>query len=267
MPHFFLAVLTGLLAAHGPSAASTGPLPWGAATHRIIARVAESRLSKPALAEISRLLGGQTIVDVATWADQIKGERPATGPWHYVDIPITDTTYDSLRWCPDGNCIIGALDRYIAILGDKSRPDSARVEALKFVVHFVEDITQPLHTGDRGDRGGNDVKLTFLGRQSNLHSVWDTGLPTALMLTDDEFVATIEQQLARRTDLARLATGSPRDWAMQSHDVSRDVVYRFLPQSLELNQGYVDACRPALMEQLVRASVRLTAVLERTLGH
>jgi len=267
MPQFFLAVLTGLLAAHGPSAASTGPLPWGAATHRIIARVAESRLSKPALAEINRLLNGQTIVDVATWADQVRGGRPATGPWHYVDIPITDTTYDSLRWCPDGNCVIGALDRQIALLSDKSRPDSVRAEALKWVVHFTGDIHQPLHAGDRGDRGGNDVKLTFLGRQSNLHSVWDTGLPAALNRTDDEFVADIEQQIARRTDLARLAMGSPRDWAMQSHDVARDVVYRFLPQSLELDQSYVDACRAAVMEQLVRASVRLTAVLDRTLGH
>src|SRR5664279_2381701 len=180
MPQFLLALLAGLLATQGPAVPASDAAPWGAAGHRIIARVAESRLSKPALAEISRLLHGQTIVDVATWADQIKGERSATGPWHYVDIPITDTTYDSLRWCPAGNCVVGALERQIAILGDKSRPDSVRSEALKWVVHLTEDIHQPLHAGDRGDRGGNDVKLTFLGQQSNLHSVWDSGLLTAM---------------------------------------------------------------------------------------
>jgi hypothetical protein len=267
MPQFLLALLAGLLVPQGPAGTTPDLAPWGAASHRIIARVAQSRLSKPALAEISRLLGGQTIADVATWADQIKGERSATGPWHYVDIPITDTSYDSLRWCPGGNCVIGALDRQLAILGDKSRPDSLRAEALKFVVHFTEDIHQPLHAGDRGDRGGNDVKLTFLGRQSNLHSVWDTGLPAALNRTDDEFVADIEQLISRRNDLPKLGLGAPSDWALQSHDVSRDVVYRFLPLSLELDQGYVDACRAAVMEQLVRASVRLTAVLDRTLGH
>jgi hypothetical protein len=267
MPQFLLALLAGLLATQGPVVTTTDAAPWGAAGHRIIARVAESRLSQPALAEIRRLLNGQTIVDVATWADQIRNERPAASPWHYVDIPTTDTTYDSLRWCPGGNCVVGALERQIAILGDKSRPDSARSEALKWVVHLTEDIHQPLHAGDRGDRGGNDVKLTMFGKQSNLHSVWDSGLLTAMKLTDDEFVADIEQQIAHRTDLAKLGSGSPPDWAMQSHDVSRDVVYRFLPQSLELDQGYVDACRAAVMEQLVRASVRLTAVLERTLGH
>ena len=267
MPLFLLSLLTGLLAIRGPAVPAPELAPWGAAGHRIIARVAESRLSKPARTEISRLLGGLTIVDVATWADQVRGERPATGPWHYVDIPATDTTYDSLRWCPAGNCVIGALDRQIAILGDRAQPDSLRSEALKWVVHFIGDIHQPLHAGDRGDRGGNDIKLTFLGRQSNLHSVWDSGLLTAMQRTDDEIVADIEQQLARRTDVRTLALGTPSAWAMQSHDVSRDVVYRFLPSSLELDQGYVDACRAAVIEQLVRASVRLTAVLERTLGH
>ena len=267
MPQFLLALLAGLLATQGPTVPTTNAAPWGAAGHRIIARVAESRLSQPARAEIRRLLAGQSIVDVATWADQVRSARPSTSPWHYVDIPITDTTYDSLRWCPEGKCVVGALERQIAILGDKSRPDSVRSEALKWVVHLTEDIHQPLHAGDRGDRGGNDVKLTFMGKQSNLHSVWDSGLLTAMKLTDDEFVADIEQQVAHRNDLAKLGLGSPADWALQSHDVARDVVYRFLPQSLELDQGYVDACRTAVMEQLVRASVRLAAVLDRTLGH
>ena len=277
MPQFILAILAGLLAIQGPAGPATAAAPWGAEGHRIIARVAESRLSKPALAEIRRLLAGQTIADVATWADQVRSERPATAPWHYVNIPITTTKYDSLRVCPDGNCVVGALERQIAILGDKSRPDSARSEALKWVVHLTADIHQPLHAGDRGDRGGNDVKLTFFGAQSNLHSVWDSGLLTAMKVTEDDLVANIEREIARRDSLAMHGTGQadwfatksggPREWAMQSHDVARDVAYRFLPASLELGQDYVDASRAAVMEQLVRASTRLAEVLKRTLGH
>jgi hypothetical protein len=267
MPQFLLTLFAGLLASQGPSLPATEPAPWYGTTHVVIARVAAARLSGTTLAEIGRLLGGQSIADVATWADDVKRERPATAPWHYVDIPITDTAYDSLRWCAAGNCVIGALERQIAILGDKSRPDSARSEALRWVVHLVGDVHMPLHAGDRGDRGGNDVKLTFLGTQSNLHSVWDGGLLKAMGRTDDELVADLERQLAGRTDLARMSLGSPRDWAMQSHDVARDVAYRHLPASLELGQDYVDASRAAVMEQLVRASVRLTAVLQRALGH
>ena len=266
MPQFILTLFAGLLAGPGPSLPATEPAPWYGTTHVVIARVAASRLSGTALAEISRLLGGQTIADVATWADDVKRERPATAPWHYVDIPITDTAYDSLRWCAEGNCVIGALERQIAILGDTSRALPERSEALKWVVHLVGDVHMPLHAGDRGDRGGNDVKLTFLGTQSNLHSVWDGGLLNAMGRTDDELVAHLEQQIAGRKDLAKLSLGTPRDWAMQSHDVARDVAYRFLPPSLELGQGYLDASRAAVIEQLVRASVRLTTVLERTLG-
>jgi hypothetical protein len=266
MPPLLLTLLATCFAALGPATPGHSAIPWGASGHRIIARVASDRLSKPALDEVSRLLDGRTLAEVSTWADSIRSSRPETYNWHFVDIPVTDTTYDEARWCPAGNCVIAAVDKYLAILGDRSRSKDDRGEALRFVVHFVEDLHQPLHSGERGDKGGNDVKLTFLGRQTNLHSVWDGGLLTALGRSDDEMVADLEGLLARRKDLAETAAGSPRSWAMQAHDVSRDVVYKFLPPSLELGQGYVDSSRAALILQMERASVRLAAVLEKALA-
>jgi hypothetical protein len=267
MPHLVVALLTVLLGSQPMGSADHAPLPWGANGHRIIARVATERLSRKALDEVASLLDGQTLAAVSTWADSIRSGRPETYNWHFVDIPVTDTTYDEARWCAKGDCVIAAVDRYTAILADKSRPKADRAEALKFVVHFIEDMHQPLHAGERGDKGGNDVKLRFLGRQSNLHSVWDSGLLQSLGRSDDELVADLSGLIARRKDQVAMAAGTPRDWAMQSHDVSRDVVYRYLPQSLELDQDYVGVSRSAMLLQMERAAVRLAAVLDRTLGH
>ncbi len=265
MPFLLLALLCGMLPS--PAASASAAPPWGPDGHTIITQVAASRLSAPTREAIAQLLGDTTLTDISSWADQIRRDRPGTVAWHYVDIPISDTSYDSVRWCAEGNCVIAALNRYLAILGDTSRPKAERSEALKFVVHFTEDLHQPLHSGERGDKGGNDVKVTLMGRQTNLHAVWDSGLLQALGRSDDQMVADLEGLLARRTDLAAMAAGTPQDWAMQAHDVSRDVVYHFLPESLELGQAYVDSARAPLILQMERAAVRLAALLERALGH
>jgi hypothetical protein len=239
---------------------------WGPDGHRIVAAIALGRLSPAAANETRRLLGGQNITDIASWADQIKSQQPATGPWHYVDIEITDSSYVPARDCKDGACVITAVTNELAILSNRSRPDSARASALKFVVHFIGDLHQPLHGGERGDRGGNDVKVTFQGRQTNLHSVWDGGILMSFGQTDAEIVQQLNDEIGRRSDIARLSGGSVVSWVMESHDIARDVVYKNLPNSLEITQAYVDAARPVIYERLLRGGIRLGAALERALG-
>lgn len=239
---------------------------WGQVGHRIIARVVAARLSPDAAREVKRLLDGASLAEIASWADDVRRDRPATGPWHYVNIPVTETRYDAAKYCKDGDCVVGALERQIALLGDRTRPKAERAEALKWVVHLVGDLHQPLHAGDRGDRGGNDVRLTYDAKQGNLHALWDTGLLLATGDDEETYVRRITGILARRGDLRTVAAGTPVDWAMESHDVARDVVYPFLPQSLELDGRYLGLVRPAMDDRLLRAAVRLGAVLERTLG-
>ncbi|MES2305522.1 MAG: S1/P1 nuclease [Gemmatimonadota bacterium] len=239
---------------------------WGIMGHRIVARVAEGRLTPAAAAEVARLLDGAGIPSVANWADSFRVKHPETGVWHYVDIPTWEKSYDSVRDCKDGGCVIAALNTKIAILSDKRRSKDERAEALRFVVHFVGDMHQPLHSGERADKGGNDVKLTFEGRATNLHSVWDSGILTAIGESEDAFVERINQRLATRGDLRIIASGSITDWAMESHDVARDVVYNFVPPSLVLDASYRSAVRPVLEDRLLRAGVRLAAVLNRALG-
>lgn len=239
---------------------------WGPDGHRIVAEIALGRLSPAVANETRRLLGGQNITDVASWADAVRRQLPNTGPWHYIDIEITDSSYVPARDCKEDACVIAAVAAQMAILSDRSRPDSARATALKYVVHFIGDLHQPLHAGERGDKGGNDVKVTFQGRLTNLHSLWDSGMLLSFGQTDADIVHQLTDEISRRTDIATLSGGSVVSWVMESHDIARDVVYRNLPNSLEITQQYVDAARPVIYERLLRGGVRLGAAIERALG-
>jgi hypothetical protein len=260
-----LLTLGAVLAAPAPTISQPAPARWGRIAHRAIALVAEERLSRGARRTVDRLLDGATLAEVSTWADSIRPERPETAPWHYVNVPVIDSVYRPARHCPR-QCVIRAYQQQLAILADRRRPSGERAEALRWVVHLLEDLHQPLHVGDRGDRGGNDVALTLEGRRTNLHALWDSGIIEALGYTEATLAAELRTAARQRRDLRHLTGGSVIDWAMESHQVSRDLVYHALPQSLALDRGYLDLVRPALHLQLLRASVRLASVLDRALG-
>lgn len=243
---------------------STDAWRWGGMGHRVIARVAASHLSPATRREVRRLLGNESLAKVSTWADEVRRDRPATAPWHYVNIPIYDSVYRPERVCREG-CVISALERQLELLADRSLPRNDRAEALKWVVHLVGDMHQPMHVGDRGDRGGNDTRITWDTLPGNLHGLWDTGLLLATGLDENALVTMLERRLRQRGDLVALTSGSVEDWAMESHAASRDVVYGFLPASLALDRSYLVKVRPALEDRLLRASARLAALLERAL--
>ncbi len=267
-PALLAAVL--LVAAHPGIAAASGNMAgnsrrWGPMGHRIVARVAAARLTRGAAAEVARLLDGGSLASVASWADSVRTRRPETGPWHYVDIPTWEQRYDPIRDCKGGQCVIAALEAKLAILADRKRSKEERGDALRFVVHFVGDMHQPLHAGERADKGGNDVKLSYEGRQTNLHALWDSGLLNATLESEEAFVSAITERLENRGDLAIVTSGSITDWAIESHDVARDVVYAFLPASLAVDHSYLTAVRPVLEDRLLRGGVRLAALLNRAL--
>jgi hypothetical protein len=240
-------------------------VPWGPLGHRVVAEVAMARISPGVTDETRRLLGGQTIADVASWADDVRRDQPNTAPWHYVNIEITDSAYVPARDCRENNCIVAALETQIAVLSDHSRSDADRATALRWVVHLVADIHQPLHAGERGDRGGNDIKVTFNGKRTTLHALWDSGLLLSYGQTDGEMVRDILNEVGRRTDLAGLLATRPQQWATGSHNQARDYVYRYLPPSLDITPEYAEGARPIIRERLLRAGIRLAQVLENAL--
>ncbi len=210
--------------------------------------------------------------EVASWADQIRREQRDTAPWHYVDIPVTAGKFDRERDGRGGDNVIDALNAQIKILSDKSGPREKRVEALKWVVHLVGDIHQPLHCAERGkDKGGNTRLVMYPGQREaqNLHKVWDTWLVREVVgrrkiaEVGDALAATIAPRNQKEW-----AKGTPESWANETHRVAVDVAYHDVPADgppPALGKAYVERSRAAVVEQIERAGVRLAAVLNAAL--
>jgi hypothetical protein len=247
-------------------------LGWSAPGHRIIAAIAEEHLTPRARQFVAEMVGDVPISapEIAAWADAQRNR--ATRSWHYANIPLTAGRYDAARDCPDGNCIVAAIDRAISDLAD-SKSLLRRADGLRWLVHLVGDIHQPLHVGDPWDRGGNTFRIR-LGRRkqpSHLHRVWD----------DD----VVKPLLRRYGDLSSAARGlaaavMPADairwtrdldvahWAGESSQEAR-AIYAELDRKptdatiLTLPRDYAEAEQQRVERQLQRAGVRLAALLDR----
>jgi hypothetical protein len=233
--------------------------------------VAERHLDEPARKEIGALIGAASLASIADWADQIRGDRLETAPWHFVDIPLNASRYDPKRDCAKEDCVIAVIARFRRTLADRGRPAAERAEALKFLVHFVADLHQPLHTTDRGDRGGNDVRVTFFGEKIhpfsekpwNLHTVWDSGLIDQTGLSEAAYVERLQAWLKKRS-ISDLQKGTVTDWALEAHRAAVDVAYR-LPKNRRLSKNYFERSLPVVDELLAKAGVRLARVLNEAL--
>ncbi len=243
---------------------------WGRLGHRASARFAEARLTPEARAIVRSLLEpGESLADAATWADEIRRERPETGPWHYVNVPITVERFDP-KFCPvETGCVTSAIAENRRMLADTNAPVAKRREALRFLVHFLQDLHQPVHVGDHGDRGGNDLQVQFFGQGSNLHRVWDSGLIEKVAADEAALVRQIEA-LATPEAVAAWSRGQVKDWAEESFQAAK-LAYRVpgtdqqLRPGAKLGQDYLDANGPLARRRLAQSAARLAAVLNATL--
>ncbi|HKV73616.1 MAG TPA: S1/P1 nuclease [Gemmatimonadales bacterium] len=242
------------------------PLPrgfWFDFGHRLVADIAARRLTPAATGAVRDLLGGQSMADVASWADEVRGARRETAPLHYVNIPLAAAQYDSANYCPGGECIIAAIARYRAELADAQASPVERTEALKFLIHLVGDLHQPLHVSNHGDRGGNTVDVTFYDEAANLHKVWDGMLLEHTRLDEAEYLARLERQMSG-FKLDQVERGTVIDWAMEGHARAARIAYR-IPANRVLGDAYEQADLPVADSALIEAGVRLARVLNEAL--
>lgn len=244
---------------------------WGPQGHRLVAALAWAGLTPQARADIRVLLAGEpdpTLPGIANWADQLRAEDPDLGKrsasWHYVNIAEEDCQYDAVRDCPGGNCVVGAIDRQLAVLADEGQSLAARRQALKFVVHFVGDVHQPMHAGFGHDKGGNTVQVNMAdgsrdGDGSNLHRLWDSGLLNTADLDDAAYLRHLQSQ-----PLAVGRDTGPADWAEASCAIA--VQPGLYPSRAKIDDAYVQRWRPVAEAQLRRGGVRLAALLNRALA-
>jgi hypothetical protein len=248
---------------------SSNGFAWGNDGHRIVAIIAEKHLTDAARTEARRLLGNNSLESVATFADDVRNSRPQTKNFHFVDIPLNVATFDPARHCqnsPNGDCVIAAIERFRATLADTTKSDADRAEALKFIVHLVGDMHQPLHCAERdNDRGGNAVKVTFLGKKSNLHAVWDSGIIREADLSDVEFADELEAAI-KANEIDSIQRGTPITWANEAHKLAQTNAYKRVPKSgAILRVAYYNRNFAVVDSQLTKAGLRLAKVLNDAL--
>ena len=236
---------------------------WGPVAHDAVARVAAQRLTPAAQKEVSSLLGGQSMSEVAVWADEVRNTtHTQTTAWHFTNIPLTSAGFSRSRDCQQGNCIVAAIERQLATLQDRNRPRVQRQEALKFLIHFIGDLHQPLHASDSRDRGGNDRMVAPVGGTTNLHAAWDSGIVQSQGRTSSSLAANAMAWLQTQRE-SDLITGTFADWANESLRLARDIVYVQLKGDNAIVGGERQEAVRIIEKRLARAGVRLAHVLNR----
>lgn len=228
---------------------------FGVAGHAVATAVSEPHLcgrSQEAVAHFGR---GRSLGELSTWADEVRyvPTWEHTAPWHYMNIP-DDEPLASYR-TPEGGDVLWAIDHFVQRLGDEALAFEDRANALRFLVHFVVDLHQPLHVGRADDRGGNAITFLLDGERTNLHRLWDSGIIARATGPRDRYVASV---IALTDENAAVWAAAPsREWAAESKRL-RAFVYDFDGAP---GPDYLDEAGRTLRQQLARAGVRLAATL------
>ncbi|HVB56193.1 MAG TPA: S1/P1 nuclease [Candidatus Acidoferrales bacterium] len=289
---------------------------WGCKGHETIALIAEKHLTPHARAIADQILrdspidpslpryckntGLDAFTDSSTWADDYRSQRPKTGDWHFIDIPRGAAQGEIEKYCRSDDCVTSAIRDQMGLLRTADSPKQ-RADALRFIIHLVGDLHQPLHTTTNNDRGGNCVPLSFFGQSPqltnaqnetyapNLHSIWDFGILERM--TDGETVAQFAEELDGefRGRMAPWQQEGIRldDWAWESHEAAERTAYGDLPRKIPIETpragdscagdnhigtrmlslhervagDYQNAAASVIREQLAKASVRLAMIL------
>jgi hypothetical protein len=276
-----------LFAAAAPAPAAA----WGREGHEIIAAIARTYLAPQTritvdamLAQDPDPLSGRGMVDAASWADDYRDQHRETSAWHYVDLELDGPDLKSA--ChgfprpvgpasagPAKDCIVNKMEEFEAELASPDTPRAERLIALKFLLHLVGDLHQPLHAADNHDHGGNCVLVSLGGaRTTNLHHFWDT--TTIDHLGQDAQAAAARLRKGNSpAQIRRWQQGSARDWALESYSVAQKVAYRLGTNPgcedrapIEISSHYAAVAQHAADLQLDKAGVRLAHVLNVALG-
>ena len=270
---------------------------WWETGHRVVARVAAGHLSPAARTRIARILEvpdnpaavADALAQISTWPDETKAQTK-TGDWHFIDLTLQDQKSDIHERCPADNCAPARVRFFAAELkAHTSDPRWSERDALSYVVHFVGDIHQPLHTISDADLGGNCELLTQpFDEAKNLHALWDGGIINAMDPNDKTLAANLQEQIEdmSRSARRRMWDGDADDWTWESHELALEDVYHRLhipvepaifPASCQqapaeitnfhpaIDASYIDSMKPVVRMQLTKAGLRLAHLLNESL--
>jgi len=287
-------LLAAAIAALGPAPAAA----WGDLGHQVTALLAYRHLTPQAKLRLDALLAADTdsltppdFASRATWADKYRTTHRETAAWHFVDIEIDAPDLQSACFGfptlgasqlasqgPAQDCIVNKIEEFAGELQGAATPPAERLLALKFLIHLVGDLHQPLHAADHDDRGGNCIGLSAsadrnTARAPNLHAYWDLAVVDAQGASAEQIADKLDAGISAAL-LNEWASGTARSWAMETFEIARHDAYA-LPSrptcgtqgSVALPQEYEAEARKVAAAQLQKAAIRMAGILNRALGN
>lgn len=227
---------------------------WGNIGHKVVGEIAERKLNPKVKLIVNDLLDGESMANASTWADEIKSDPlyKQYNPWHYVNMPL-DKEYSDIQKNQSGD-IVSTLKESIKILKNPESTKELKSFYLKFLIHLVGDIHQPLHTGRFEDRGGNDIKLSFLGKSTNFHIVWDVHIIEHLNMNYLE----LSDELINMRDVDYSL--DPDNWVFETHQDVK-ILYAEIKNINEIDVDYINDKIPFIKHKLFKAGSTLAGVL------
>ncbi len=237
-------------------------LSWGVIGHRTIGKIAENNLSAKAKIAVTKLLGTETLPLTTTFADELRPykEFDYTSKWHYINAPDSLNYKQFVAFLTTDTVpnVYTAVLAQIKVLKDVSKSNYEKKFALKFLVHLVGDLHQPMHVSRAIDKGGNDIEVKFLNRKSNLHSVWDTGLIDYYGLSYTEMAKSFGT--ASAVDIKKWQQDEIALWIYESYKISEQL-YTEVEKNTDLDYDYFPNHSEIVKKRLLQGGIRLAGLL------
>lgn len=239
-----------------------GFISWGVTGHRTVAQIAENHLTPKAKQAIKDILGKETLPEVSTWADEIRGnpDNKYTTPWHYINLP-SDLNFEqftqAIKTLPVDNAYKVILKCEMD-LANPQKSKQAKATALKFLVHIIGDVHQPMHVSHAEDKGGNDIQVTFNGYGTNLHSLWDSDLIEREGLTYQKMAVAYDN--ATPGQIAKWQSDNLIIWFWESYQIA-EILYKEAAENPKFNREYYESHMPTVQNRILKGGIRLAGVL------
>jgi len=242
---------------------------WGMTGHRVIAEIAENHLSKKAKKNISKIIGKQKLAYWANWADFIKSDPdPAlnkTGSWHFVNTPgnLNFTDFQMALERSSDNNLYKSVLRVQQNLRDPKADLIAKQQNLYYLIHILGDAHQPMHVSREEDQGGNKIEVSFFGRKTNLHRVWDSELVDNEKYSYTEFAEVLD--ILSQAEIKKITAGALSDWLYESHNYA-NMIYAAAALDSNLSYSYIYNNKAIVEACLLKGGLRLARVLNEIFG-
>ena len=240
---------------------------WGQLGHRIVGEIADSYLSSKTKKEIKKILGNESIAMASNWPDFIKSDSAYKylDVWHYVDFE-KGTTLSQMQSILAKDTTANAYTKLNYLVSELKKKDLAadkKAMYLKLVIHIIGDINQPYHVGYDDDRGGNDIKVTWFGENTNMHSIWDSKMIESQQLSYTEYAKAINFTTAAQR--RSYVEGGWISWLYDSFQITESL-YKDVKAGDKLSYRYNYLHIETLNQQLLKGGVRLAEVLNSIFG-